>query len=284
METSGRRNLHSTKLTNAAAKGVIEPTLPIGKSKVTTNQTLGSTLLFILLALLALPQLVLAQDRIDTNRPGFSTSANTLSSGSWQIETGIGYEDSGDSSNSKSLTLPSAQLRYGSSDDLELQFSWDGVTRSESNGGTNTGITDATIGVKIRISDAQARTMFALLAEVSVPIGDSDFTSDSWDPAIGLAWAHSGALSWSGTAKVTKKDSKYQFDNGLALNFATSTNSSSFIEWEANVPEDGDTVHKLNAGYLWWRGPAVQFDVNASIGLNDEAADYKLGVGWSYGF
>ena len=238
----------------------------------------------LLVFLLVAPMVSSAQVRIDTNRPSFSSSPYVVSNGSWQIETGIDFESSGKGSDSDSLTLPSALVRFGSSDDLELYAEWDGVTRSKSNGNTSTGITDATIGVKIQLTGDDAKTVTALIAELSVPIGDSEFTSDSWDPTIGIAWAHAGSLNWAGTAKITNKDSGYQFDNGVVLSFATSANSSTFVEWEANVPEDGDTIHKLNAGFLWWHGPAMQFDINGSVGLNDEAADYKLGFGWSYRF
>lgn len=246
--------------------------------------TVKSTFILLLLFLLVAPVDTRSQDRIDTNRPSFSSSPYVLSRGSWQIETGIDYESSSSGSDSNSLSMPSALLRFGSSDDLELNVEWDGVTRSKSNGKTSTGITDASVGVKIQITGDETSAVAAFLAELSVPIGDSEFTSDRWDPTIGIAWAHSGSLSWAGTAKVTKKDSNYQFDNGVVLSFATSASSSTFVEWETNVPEGGDSIHKLNAGFLWWRGPDMQFDVNGSLGLNDEAADYKLGLGWSYRF
>jgi hypothetical protein len=236
--------------------------------------------LFLLVAPLNSP----AQDRIDTNRPSFSSSPYVLSRGNWQIETGIDYEKSSTESDTTSLTLPSALLRFGLADVVELHVEWGGVTRSRSDGNTTTGITDASIGVKIQVTGDQARTMAAILAELTVPVGDTAFTSDRWDPTIGIAWAHAGSLNWAGTAKITMNDSDYQFDNGVVLSFASSANSSTFVEWEANVPEGGSTIHKLNGGFLWWQGPVIQFDVNGSLGLNDEAADYKLGLGWSYRF
>ena len=246
--------------------------------------TLESTLRLLLSLLLVTPPISLAQDRIDTNRPSFSSSPYVLTHRSWQIETGIDYEKNSTGAGSTSLTLPSALLRFGLADDVELHVEWDGVSRSKSDGRTSTGITDASIGIKIQVSGDQARTVAAFLAELTVPVGDAAFTSDRWDPTIGIAWVHAGSLNWAGTAKITKKGSKYQFDNGVVLSFVTSANSSTFVEWEASIPDAGSTIHKLNGGFLWWHGPAIQFDVNGSLGLIDEAADYKLGLGWSYRF
>jgi len=246
--------------------------------------TLDSTLRLLLLFLLVEPLISLAQDRIDTNRPSFSSSPYVLTRGNWQIETGIDYEKNSTGSDSTSLTLPAALLRFGLADDVELHVEWDGVSRLKSDGKTSTGITDAAVGIKVQVTGDEAKTVVAFLAEVTVPIGDAAFTRDRWEPTIGIAWAHAGSLNWAGTAKITKKGSKYQFDNGVLLNFVTSTNSSTFVEWEASIPDGGSTIHKLNGGLLWWHGPVMQFDVNASLGLSDQAIDYKLGLGWSYRF
>ena len=114
--------------------------------------TLDSTLRLLILFLLVAPQNSPAQDRIDTNRPSFSSSPYVLTRGNWQIETGISYASSSTGSDTKSLTLPSALLRFGLTDDVELNFEWDGVTRSRSDGNTSTGITDASVGIKIQLS------------------------------------------------------------------------------------------------------------------------------------
>ena len=248
------------------------------------NPVVESALRLFVLSLLCAAPVATAQDMINTNRPSFSTSPVVLKPGVWQLETGIDYQRDNSGAGSYSVTLPAASLRYGLREDIEVLLDWSGVSRVSSGGQSETGVTDASVGIKIQISEDNARTAFAFVADLSIPIGDAAFSSDRWNPSIGVAWASSASLDWAGTTKITKNGSDYQLDNGVLLSFATSENSTAFVEWEANIPESGSDTHKLNGGYVWWRGSNVQFDVNASLGLNDQAADYGLGLGWSYRF
>lgn len=243
-----------------------------------------STLLLLHLPLLVAAHVSLAQDHIDTNRPAFSSSPYVVSPGLWQIETGIQYQRQNEQAGSTTLTLPYATLRYGALDDIELDFSWDGVSRFRSGGDSSTGISDASVGIKIQVTGDQARTVAAFFADLSVPLGDDALSSNSWDPSIGVAWAHSSSLNWAGTAQITRHGGDYRLDNGVKLNFFTSATSRAFVEWEANVPDSGGSIHTLNGGYLWLPESTVQFDVNASLGLNRRAADYALGLGFSCRF
>jgi Putative MetA-pathway of phenol degradation len=215
---------------------------------------------------------------ISTDRPSFSASPTVLSPGTWQIETGYLYTD-GDDYNLQ--TIPQALLRFGLNDEIELQLGWPGLSRFESGGNSVSGMNDATFGVKIRMTDESASTPVAFLAGVSVPIGDDEFSSDSFDPMIGAAWSHS---RYFGMATITYADSDYSFDNGVGARFAVGDRSSAFAEWHMTIPDGGGSIHRLNGGYLWTPQNNLQWDVNASLGLNDRAPDFSLGGGFSYRF
>ena len=121
----------------------------------------------------------------------------------------------------------------------------------------------------------------ALLFQMSVPTGDSDFSSDRWDPSLAFIWAYGGDFSIAGTVKVSDFKGGYQLDNGLKVPFSWGDTHSGFIEWEVNMPQGGGNTHWLNGGYLWLVEDHIQLDFNAGLGLNDRAADYRLGVGFS---
>jgi hypothetical protein len=237
-----------------------------------------------LLSLLAASGDSVAQDRIDTNRPGFSASPYVLKPGVWQFESGINYEKGNQGAGSSLLSLPLPSFRYGLMDETEVLFEWDGISRLRSQSSNATGVTDLSVGLKFQLTEDQAATAFAFQAGLSVPIGEDEFSSNSWDPSIGLAWAHSGLLSLAGTALLSKSGGDYQLDNGIKIVLDTSTNSSGFVEWEANIPDSGGAAHKLNAGLLWWPALHIQWDINGTVGLNDRAPDYALGMGFSYRF
>ena len=57
-----------------------------------------------------------------------------------------------------------------------------------------------------------------------------------------------------------------------------------FVEWEANLPEEGDDTHWMNFGYQLLQRGHIQFDLNGGLGLNSDADDYRLGIGFSYSF
>jgi hypothetical protein len=216
---------------------------------------------------------------IDTNRPGFSSSPNVVEPGQWQLETGISYTRSND--DTRTTSLPLAEIRTGVGSQVEVFVSSLSWSETSSAGGDTSGLVDMALGTKIKISDAAARTQIALLFQMSVPTGDSDFSSDRWDPSLAFIWAYGGDLSIAGTVKVSDFQSGYQLDNGLKVPFSWSDTHSGFIEWEVNMPEGGGNTHWLNGGYLWLIEDHIQLDINAGLGLNDRAADYRVGVGFS---
>jgi hypothetical protein len=234
--------------------------------------------LLVVVCLFVLPDQVVGQT-IDTNRPGFSFSPNVVGPGQWQLETGISYTRSNDDAHTTSLPL--AEIRTGVSRQVEVFLS--SLSWSESRFVDNnvSGLVDMTLGTKIKISNEEAKTQIALLFQLSVPTGDSDISSDRWDPSVAFIWAHSGDLAIAGTVKVSEFHSGFQLDNGLKVPFSWGDVHSGFVEWEANLPEGGGSTHWLNGGYQWLLKDHMQFDINAGLGLNERAADYRVGVGFS---
>lgn len=220
------------------------------------------------------PGATLAQ-AIDTNRPGFSFSPNVVAPGAWQMETGVGYTRI--NSNNDSTSLPQAEFRYGIADEVELFISSLGWVDANS----GSGFLDPAIGAKVSVSDAGATVNMAFVFQLSVPIGGNEVSSDSWDPSLAFVWAMSGGLGLAGTVKISESDSDYQVDNGLKLPFSINDSQSAFVEWEANLPENGGSSHWLNGGYQWLLDDRMQVDFNAGLGLNDRAGDYRFGIGFS---
>ena len=221
-------------------------------------------------------------DPISTDRPSFSAAPNTVGESVWVLETGYLYTRNGSGSSSQSL--PNVLLRFGLSDDTEFRMQWTGYTRTKMGSSTNSGYSDVSLGAKWQISESTSPTMFALLAEISVPTGDDAFGSGSYDPKVGLAWSFSGSLQWFGTASLAHSDGSDTFSNGIGLSFAIDETNAWFVEHQMDLPSNGSTAHQLNGGVSLIRDHDMQIDLHGSLGLNDHAADYSLGVGWSMSF
>ena len=238
---------------------------------------------FRLLALLCLstPASSLAQ-AIDTNRPGFSFSPNVVPVGQWQLETGIAWDRP--NSDTDIVSLPLAELRYGMADGFELFISSVSWSDADTGTGSANGLLDMVVGTKLSLGDNGGPTTIAVLFQVSVPTGSSDFTSDRWDPSAAFVWSYAGKIPLAGTVKVSRFADGVQLDNGLKLPFAIGADQSAFVEWEANLPEGGGSTHWLNGGYQFLLTEDLQWDLNAGIGLNNRAGDYRLGLGLSIRF
>ncbi|MEE4660643.1 MAG: transporter [Halieaceae bacterium] len=224
---------------------------------------------------------------VDTNRPGFSFTPGTVPAGRWQLETGIAHDRP--NSRDEATTLPLAELRYGLAAGREVFLSGLSWTRSDSDGASADGLADVLLGAKIALptrasagsTSADTAWKASLLLTLSVPVGSSEFSSDSWDPGAGLVWTRNGVLPLAGTARVSYVDDQWRFDNGLKLPLSLGGPHSVFLEWEANIPENGDDSHWLNGGYQYLLGERLQLDFNAGAGLNDAAGDWRLGIGFS---
>jgi len=217
---------------------------------------------------------------VDTNRPGFSFTPGIVAVGQLQVETGVTYTRF--SSESDNLALPAADIRFGIADRIEgfvSSVSWE---KNEVGADEISGLVDPDLGIKMRLTDANDAFQVSLLLKVSVPIGNNALTSDRWDPAGGLVWTSSGRLPLAGTVTVSSLDTGLQLDNGLKLPFSLGKGRSAFVEWEANLPEEGASAHWLNGGFQWLPAERWQLDLNAGLGLDDDAGDYRAGVGFSF--
>lgn len=248
------------------------------KRPISRTDTLWNSPWLLTVAVIAAPSLVAAQP-IDTNRPGFSYSPNVVAPGQWQLETGISYTHT--DSDTHTTSLPLAELRVGVADQVELFASSMSWFETTSGNDETSGLVDMAIGTKVNINNAEARTRMALLFQLSVPIGYYTVSSDRWDPGFAFIWSHDANLALAGTVKISRYERGYRLDNGLKLPFSVGEAGSAFVEWEANLPESGDSTHWLNGGYQLLIDDHMQLDFNAGLGLNDSAKGYRLGVGFS---
>ena len=221
---------------------------------------------------------------INTERPSFSSSPLTLSTGYWQIEAGYQVTRNNGESSLTEQTLPNALLRFGVYQNLELQLNGIGLKKTRTSGVETDGFQDVNLGIKWQINASDAVVPIGLFAGVSLPVGSSEFTSDDYDPSIGVFWSHSGSLEWFGTVKAQKSGGKYAYDNAVGLNFSLKETTGAFIELHSSMPEGSGPSHNLNGGVTWLLADALQVDVHGAVGLNSRANDYSVGTGIAYRF
>ena len=221
---------------------------------------------------------------INTERPSFSSSPLALPTGFWQIEAGYQLTRNNGSDSLKEQTLPNALLRFGFYPNLELQLNSVGFKKVRTDGVENDGLQDFSLGIKWQVNGSDAVVPMGLFAGVSLPVGSSEFTSDDYDPLVGVFWSHSGRLEWFGTVKAQKSDSKYSYDNAVGISFSLKETTGAFLEFHSSLPEGAGPAHNLNGGITWLLANALQVDIHGAVGLNSRANDYSVGTGIAYRF
>lgn len=221
-------------------------------------------------------------ESIIAERPGFSSSPNTLRKSSMQLEAGYQFTDG--SQGFDEHLLPLVLFRYGMADNLELQLSWAGVSAINSGGQSNSGATDAGIGLKWQITDDGAATPMALFAGLSLPVGESEFSANESEPTLGLFWTHSDRLDWFGTVLVKESADELTIGNAIGIGFAIDGSKSAYIEYFGDYGGQSGPQHFLNGGVTLLSQTNLQFDLHTGIGLNDRTPDLFIGAGVAYRF
>lgn len=253
------------------------------------NLPLGLTA--ILLAAIAAPAAAQAPELV-TDRPDQTESAAVVPAGAVQVETGASLERHPDGA--ESVALGSTLVRVGLAPRLELRLGWDGWIDERFAGGAG-GAGDGEVGLKVRLWDeGGGRPEAALLAGVGVPVGERRLTSDRYDPALRLSFAHTLTeelglgynlgMRWAsepGAAGAVETFSAFEYT--AALGFALTPRLGAFAELFGEVPVDGPggAAHSADGGLTWLLADRLQLDLAGGVGLSDAAPDWFVGAGVS---
>lgn len=235
---------------------------------------------------------------IVTDRPDQTESAESVAGGHVQVEFGWRYASTGE--DVVSHTLPDALFRVGIGSGLEARVGVGGlvVERVPEIGGgraEESGFADASVGLKLELASGAAGKL-ALLADVTVPVGESGFSSNRWDPAVlllasrplgdrvsvganaGVAWSSVPAASGVG-ARTTAA-----LPYSLALGVGLAERLGMFVEvfGGLGLSEGEPDTHSVDGGFTFLLGEAVQADVSVGLGLNDAAEDVFVGAGLAF--
>jgi len=239
---------------------------------------------------------LLAQGTIDTDRPGFLFATTTVPEGMLQVELGlplVTLDEPSGGPDVRLLQFPAA-LRYGWSDSLELRLGAPVYNRLrvESGGTTSheSGVGDVEVGLKWALPQGFADAA-ALIAGVRLPTGEDPFSVDDPAPSLNAvaSWTvfedmtFKGLVGWSHTPVHAGADVDAGA-LGALLGRSLAEDLSGYVE-AAFFPSDDvpDTSYAgFGLGYLL--SDDAQVDLSLDAGLDEDAADWIFGVGYSRRF
>lgn len=218
------------------------------------------------------------------DRPDFTESAAVVTR--LQLETGYTYEELG---GTDLHTLGELLVRVPVSGRLELRVGVPSWARERSSGTAAgaTGLTDASLGVKLGLRNpGSGGPAVAVLAGSTLPTGD-EFGSDGLHPAARLA----GALDLServsvaanaGAASAEDEGGRYaELSGSVSLGIGATDAVGVYLEAYGLAPTGGGPAAGwvLDGGATWLAGPHLQLDVRAGTGLAGPSPDLVLGAG-----
>ncbi len=183
------------------------------------------------------------------------------------------------------------------------------------------GAGDASLAVKVEVARWSGGAQLALLGGITVPIGEEGFSSERVDPSIkvlfsnpvgervsfgynvGLVWvtepvgvvldnrvpAGEGLRRTSAarTARVgslsSHLDTQLQLPYTFSIGLSLAERLGAFVEsfGAFGLSDERSDVHSLDGGFVFGLSDGVQLDTSAGVGLNEAAADWFIGAGFS---
>ena len=235
-------------------------------------------------------------DTIVTDRPTDSASALVVPLGSFQLEAGYKFSRTEDDLGTTDVqVLPDLLARYGVASKVELRLVAAGWTIQSGDGGDASGGSDISLGAKIAlVNGIGRRSHMGLLVDVSVPVGDDEFTSDYVVPKVLFLRSHSlsdrhGLTYNIGPSFVTEKsngesDTHVDLNYAVALNGGFGPNFSLFGELYGAFATGSGRLdrHSFQAGTTILLSRLFQIDIRGGVGLVNNEPDWLVGAGFAF--
>lgn len=229
---------------------------------------------------------------IETDRPTFGLSPNTITKGRIQIETGYTFSLENASPDVKTHNFPETLVRIGLTETTELRVEWPNLTFID-NGQDRNGFNDLALGFKVQAFQQQGfRPRLSFVGRLSIPSGDKDFSSDRLDPLFRtiLAYTLNERVGLFGTVNIgspTSQGTRFvQVSSSLGLSAAIRDRLTGFVEYFGLYPRDvaSGSANFLQTGVLYHLTYNLQLDARVGGGLTHGSDDFLAGAGISWRF
>ncbi|MDE0838584.1 MAG: transporter [Kiritimatiellae bacterium] len=233
----------------------------------------------------------------DADRPKATASSSVVGYGVLEAGAGISYcEKEVNGQDFHEFGMFDTLVRYGLTETVEVRLGWDGyISRERSGANTDKGVGDATLGTKIFVhEESRSFGEASIIAQVNLPLGDDEFTSDEFDPSLLLAASHTLQNKFSlayniGVGLETALDSDGEEETvssalySLAIGHDCTAMIDAYLEVAGAVGLSASTDPALLAtGVSVLLRDNLQADASLGVGLTDDAKDWFIGVGLSY--
>lgn len=231
---------------------------------------------------------------LEADRPDATESPITVDSGHWQVESSFvaWSRDRVDGVSLESLVIGETNLKYGLTDQVDLQFVYSPYVRDSIKvGGQETvteGHSDLEVRAKINLwGNDGGDTAMALMPYVRIPT-KSDTSGRHWEGGLIAPFAMGltdriGLGLQGEVAQIYENGSFLEFSHTAVLGFDLTEKFGAYVEYLGVWADEGYESYG-SGGLTYDLQDYLRLDVGAMVGLNDLAEDLSLFTGMSWKF
>ena len=227
-----------------------------------------------------------ARDEISTDRPDVTNSSLVVPAGSLQIENGI---NSSARDGGRFVDGTNTRLRLGITQCLELLVDVP-MYFANVRGPGSSGFSDLAPALKWQISPIPGKVDLSAVFGVALPSGSASIAGRGAQPYLQFPWSWELQSGWGLSGMFTEfirpsdPTSKLITEATFVIEKKVTERTSLFVEYVGDYPANGSPAQLLNSGGLYRLSPTQQLDFHVAVGLNHNAPNYIVGVGYSVRF
>jgi hypothetical protein len=225
-----------------------------------------------------------AKDEIATDRPDVTNSSLVVPTGSFQSENGVNFrsQDGG-----QMIDGTNTRWRLGIAPCLEVlvDLPTDFAPIREPG---RPGFSDVAPAIKWQVSPIPGKIDLSLVTGVALPTGALNIAGPGAQPYLQMPWSWELHDGWGLSGMLTEffRPADVVAPRIAEVTFAVekkiTERASLFVEYVGDYPENSSPSQLLNSGGLYRLSPTQQVDFHVAFGLNHNAPNYLVGVGYSF--
>ncbi len=224
-------------------------------------------------------------------RPGFGVSVGItpVAQVSYEQALNLSYLSSyQDQAKVRSQTWSTdVLLRTGLAEGWEAQIGWQGAmwSKSTAQGKTHSdhGYGDTSLAVKKAIDLPDDNLKMALIARVTLPTGDDQFSIDDeiYSLGSGLSYQFSDDINTSMSMYYALQNNTWSVTAVPTLTYALNDKWSGFSELVYSKAESQAYAYSLGSGLIYSVNDHMQFDASVGVALDGQDDNYQAGLGFA---
>jgi len=225
-----------------------------------------------------------AKDEVDTDRPDVTNSSIVIPTGSLQNENGANFSMRDDG---RTIDGTNSRWRLGIAPCLEILVDLPTYV-APLQGPASRGFTDVAPAVKWQISPVPGKVDLSVVFGVALPTGALEIAGRGPQPYLQFPWSWQLHDGWGVSGMFTEFSRPYDVttrsitEATFVLEKKLTEPLSLFTEYVGDYPQGGSPSQLWNSGAIYHINRTQQVDFHIAFGLNHNAPDYVVGVGYSF--